>query len=121
MTVYFKPEHFKTSVPVAITSMLVMYTLNQSISAKLPPTSYIKFIDIWLLFGLIQPFFIIVMLVIIEHFPKEKVEHFSTKETKGVHQAIYNFLRVFGKIILPVMEILFIIIYFSKAFMLNNK
>ena len=78
--------------------MSVMYTLNQSISAKLPPTSYIKFIDIWLLFGLIQPFFIIVMLVIIEHFPKEKVEHFSTKDTKGGHRAIYNFLQVFGEL-----------------------
>ena len=66
MTVYFKPEHFKTSLPVAITSMLVMYTLNQSISAGLPATSYIKFIDIGLLFGLIQPFFIIIMIVLID-------------------------------------------------------
>ena len=66
MTVYFKPEHFKTSLPVAITSMLVMYTLNQSISAGLPATSYIKFIDVWPLFGLIQPFFIIIMIVLID-------------------------------------------------------
>ena len=28
-TVYFKPEHFKTSIPVVVTAMLVMYTLYQ--------------------------------------------------------------------------------------------
>jgi hypothetical protein len=50
-----RSEHFKTSVPVAITSMLVTYTLYQSVSSKLPPTSYLKMIDIWLLFGLILP------------------------------------------------------------------
>ena len=59
ITVYFKNEHFKTSVPVAVTSLLgnfsldkilceagtlfaVMYTLYTSVSKFLPPTSYMK-------------------------------------------------------------------------------
>ena len=111
MTLYFKQEHFKTSVPVAITSMLVMYTLNQSISAKLPKTSSVKFIDVWLLFGLIQPFFIIVMLVVIEHFPNPKKDVVSY----GKNSNNSYFLRIFAKIILPLIALMFISIYFVVA------
>ena len=110
MTLYFKQEHFKTSVPVAITSMLVMYTLNQSISAKLPQTSYVKFIDVWLLFGLIQPFFIIVMLVIIEHdHNHQKVVEFSGEKKKPC------FLKSFARVILPSIALLFIVMYILVA------
>ena len=115
MTVYFKPEHFKTSLPVAVTAMLVMYTLNQSISAKLPPTSYIKFIDVWLLFGLIQPFFIIIMLVLNEHIPRERVHVFSAKTDKAEPSKLYGYVRVLAKFILPVIEISFTVIYFCVA------
>ena len=71
MTLFFAKEHFKTAVPLAITSLLVMYTLKGSVSSKLPPTSYIKFIDIWLLYGLFIPFIILILLVLIEHAPSE--------------------------------------------------
>ena len=74
VTLFFKKEHFKTAIPLAITSMLVMYTLKGSITSKLPATSYIKFVDIWLLYGLLIPFFILLLLVLIEHIPdKSKV------------------------------------------------
>ena len=110
MTLYFKKEHFKTSVPVAITSMLVMYTLNQSISSKLPQTSYIKFIDVWLLFGLIQPFFIIVMLVIIEHGHKQqRVVEFNGENKRP------RFLKSFSRVILPCIALLFIVMYILVA------
>ena len=39
---------------------------NQGISAYLPATSYMKMIDIWLFGGLIFPFFIITILVIMD-------------------------------------------------------
>ena len=55
-TLYFKKEHFKTNVPVTITTMLVMYTLYMAVSNKLPPTSYIKMIDVYLIFSLMIPF-----------------------------------------------------------------
>ena len=115
MTLYFKQEHFKTSVPVAITTMLVMYTLNQSISSKLPATSYIKFIDVWLLFGLIQPFFIIILLVLIEHFPQGMVKAFSSQKIDAEKPVVHAFLKTFAKFILPVLETLFIIVYFIVA------
>ena len=69
VAVYFDKEHFKVAIPLTITAMLVMYTLKASISSQLPPTSYIKFVDIWLLYGLLMPFFILVVIVLIEHLP----------------------------------------------------
>ena len=48
---------------VALTTMLVVYTLHQSISSTLPPTAYLKMIDIWLFGGLIVPFIIIGILI----------------------------------------------------------
>ena len=112
MTFYFKPEHFKTSLTVAVTSMLVMYTLNQSISAGLPETSYVKFIDVWLLFGLILPFFIIIMLVLIENFPQNKIEDYPENKKE---ESIVVFARIFAKSILPLVEISFVIVYVSIA------
>jgi hypothetical protein len=46
---------------VALTTLLVMYTLYQSISNTLPPTAYLKLIDYWLLFSLILPFVIFIL------------------------------------------------------------
>ena len=69
VAVYFDKEHFKVAIPLTITAMLVMYTLKASISSQLPPTSYIKFVDIWLLYGLLMPFFILIVIVLMEHLP----------------------------------------------------
>ena len=43
--------------------MLVMYTLHQSILSQLPKTSYMKMIDIWLLYGLTIPFLVFILEV----------------------------------------------------------
>ena len=71
-TLYFKREHFKTSIPVAITAKLVMYTLNNSVSSNLPQTSMIKFVDIWICYGLFLHFVILLLLILIEHLPKKE-------------------------------------------------
>ena len=65
-TLFIDFSHFEVSIMIALTSMLVTYTLYQSISAYLPRTSYMKMIDIWLFGGLIFPFFIIAILVIMD-------------------------------------------------------
>ena len=65
-TLFIDFSHFEVSIMIALTSMLVTYTLYQSISLYLPNTSYMKMIDIWLFGGLIFPFFIISILVIMD-------------------------------------------------------
>ena len=112
-TLYFKKEHFKTSIPVAITSMLVMYTLNNSISAKLPQTSQIKFIDIWIIYGLFLHFVIIILLVLIEHLPEGSNMVFveNCKEAEIQSFRAKDATKVFAKKVLPILELVFIVCY----------
>lgn len=55
-TNYFKSFFFEAVVSVNLTAMLVLVTMFISVSNQLPNTSYIKMVDIWLLFSLILPF-----------------------------------------------------------------
>ena len=72
-TLFIDFSHFEVSIMIALTSMLVTYTLYQSISAYLPHTSYMKMIDIWLFGGLIFPFFIIAILVIMDYLVNKEI------------------------------------------------
>ena len=65
-TLFIDFSHFEVTIMIAMTSMLVTYTLYQGISAYLPQTSYMKMIDIWLFGGLIFPFFVITILVVMD-------------------------------------------------------
>ena len=78
ITNYFKPFFFEAVVTVNLTSLLVLTTLFISVSGlwlgkfqlttmnkdadvvfldSLPPTAYVKLIDIWLIFSQVIPFF----------------------------------------------------------------
>ena len=54
---FFKPFFFEAIVVVNLTVMLVLVTMFISVSESLPKTSYIKMIDVWLVFVLLIPFF----------------------------------------------------------------
>jgi hypothetical protein len=64
MTLFIDVVHFEATIMVALTSMLVMYTLYQSVASSLPQTSYLKMVDLWLLAGLILPFFVLIVLIL---------------------------------------------------------
>jgi len=55
-TMYFKPFFFEAQVSVNLTVMLVLTTMFVSVSNDLPRTSYIKMVDVWLVFNLFIPF-----------------------------------------------------------------
>ena len=55
-TTFFKPFYFEAVVTVNLTSLLVLTTLFISVSKSLPPTAYVKMIDIWLIFAQLIPF-----------------------------------------------------------------
>lgn len=69
LTLYIDPCHFEATIMVSLTTMLVTYTLYQSISDSLPKTGTIKLIDIWLVAGMILPFMVFLLLVIVEIMP----------------------------------------------------
>ena len=110
---FFSKEHFKTSIPVSITAMLVMYTLNNSIASKLPQTSTIKFIDIWIMYGLSLHFIIIILLVLIEHLPGGNNLVFveNSKNAEIQRFKAKDATKLFAQKVLPILEIVFIISY----------
>ena len=66
-TLFINQSHFKATIMVALTTMLVIYTLHQSISVTLPATAYLKMIDIWLFGGLSVPFIVIGILINLDY------------------------------------------------------
>ena len=44
-----------------LTSMLVLTTMFINVSNNLPKTSYMKMIDVWLLFNLLYPFIVVLL------------------------------------------------------------
>ena len=44
-----------------LTSMLVLTTMFINVSNNLPKTSYMKMIDVWLLFNLLYPFIVVLI------------------------------------------------------------
>ena len=55
-TNFFKPFFFEAVVTVNLTGLLVLTTLFISVSGSLPPTAYVKMIDVWLIFSQLIPF-----------------------------------------------------------------
>ena len=55
-TNFFKGFFFEAVVTVNLTSLLVLTTLFISVSQSLPPTAYVKMIDVWLIFAQMVPF-----------------------------------------------------------------
>ena len=82
-TTHFKAFYFEAAVTVNLTVMLVtttlfvryvdlLYTvisnrtLPSSVMAKLPPTSYVRLVDIWLINGQLVPFLEVILLTVME-------------------------------------------------------
>ena len=113
-TLYFNAEHFKTTSGVTLTTMLVMYTLYQAVSNKLPPTSYIKMIDVWLIFGLILPFCVFFLLVLIDHL-RDRCE----RKTK-VYQ-LRAVMVIIADYVLPIIILVFAMSYTAAAVIIYNN
>jgi hypothetical protein len=56
ITHYFKPFFFESCLAVNLTVMLVLTSMLISVVESLPQTSYIKMVEIWLIFNLLWPF-----------------------------------------------------------------
>ena len=66
-TNYIQTSYFEAIVTVNLTVMLVLTSMFISVVAGLPVTSYIKMIDIWLLFNLTIPFIDVLLTSIIDN------------------------------------------------------
>ena len=66
-TNFFKDFFFEAVVTVNLTGMLVLTTMYLSVSGGLPQTSYVKMIEIWLLFTLMVPFVEVILAVYMDY------------------------------------------------------
>ena len=64
-TNFFKPFFFESVISTNLTSQLVLTTLFISVSQSLPPTAYVKMIDLWLIFAQLIPFLEVLHVCII--------------------------------------------------------
>ena len=65
-TTTFKPEYFEAALNLNLGVMFVMTTLFVSVMEKLPSTSYLRMVDIWLIYGQLLPFIEVVLLTYME-------------------------------------------------------
>lgn len=62
MTFYFKMSNFQDRIMIAITTMMVVATIQSSVGKMIPKTAYYKMIDAWLLYT-----FNIIIIIMIVH------------------------------------------------------
>ena len=70
-----------------LTSMLVLTTMFINVSNNLPKTSYMKMVDVWLLFNLLLPFIIVLLHTYMDTLRNEEERELGQinedKETKN--------------------------------------
>ena len=108
-------------ITVNITCMMVLSALYISISTSLPATSNIKYIDIWLLFSLIFPFFIILINILLYQIKQKEFSCSSlvkigpqknkTRRTKSCNMNVESALKFTALYLNPFIYIIFTIIY----------
>ena len=100
-TNFFKDYFFEAVVTVNLTSLLVLTTLFISVSQSLPPTAYVKMVDIWLIFAHLVPFAEVLLhtwMDTLRGSEEREVNHHGTSvkvgETKNTEEKVF-FPRVF--------------------------
>ena len=66
-TNFLKQFFFEAIVSVNLTAMLVLTTIFLGVSGELPTTSYVKYVEIWLLFCLFVPFIYVLLHIFIDN------------------------------------------------------
>ena len=80
-TTFFSKEYFEASLTVNLSVMFVMTTLFVSVMEKLPQTSYIRMVDVWLIYGQLFPFVQVVFITFTEYFRNENNWNSSFKKS----------------------------------------
>ena len=100
-----------------------MYTLYQSISATLPQTAYLKMIDYWLLGGLIIPFIVFNILIVIDILVLQNrnqvVDKYVSDQPTSINVKAKKILTFF-RIAIPVSTTTIIIVYWSIALYVSS-
>ena len=109
VTIFIDQSHFEVTIMVALTAMLVMYTLFQSISGSMPSTAYLKLLDYWLFFCLVLPFVVFIILVYWEFMLQREMSKVKpAMEPYDESTVPLNWCKWF----LPLFTLTFVFVYF---------
>ena len=104
-TNFFKDYFFEAVVTVNLTSLLVLTTLFISVSQSLPPTAYVKMVDIWLIFAQLVPFAEVLLHTWMDSLrvsEDREVNHHGTSvkvgETQNTEEKVFKFNVVNKKV-----------------------
>ena len=91
--------------------MLVLTTIFIDVSNSLPKTSYLKMIDVWLLFNLLQPFVVVLTHTYMDTLRPENEDetHLDKKNVRNAKKL--DSVRRFALIYNPIIVMIFVIIY----------
>ena len=114
---------FKIEISVNLTAMLVITTMFVSVINKLPLTSYIKLIEVWLMFALLVPFCEVIILTYWNKLksdkgkldiPNKMITSAHSNEHKSILKDMERKLLIIKRIALfymPIMEVSFVITF----------
>ena len=80
MLLNLQAKDFEANVGANVTTLLVLTTIFISVSEALPKTSYVKMMDVWLIFNLMIPFVQLILQTMIERIRIDD-DHGSNKVT----------------------------------------
>ena len=85
---HFQDIYFEAVVSVNLTSMLVLATMFISVISSIHTTSYIKMIDVWLIFNLMIPFLLVLLHTYMESLRTEAKDDGEERTTNHHGTAI---------------------------------
>ena len=94
--------------------MLVLTTIFIDVSNNLPKTSYIKMVDIWLLFNLLLPFMVVLIHTRMDTLRTDNEGEMVTKEELTLAKSKSRKLVFWKKVSLvynPILFITFVLVY----------
>ncbi|XP_042208683.1 uncharacterized protein LOC121856959 [Homarus americanus] len=119
-TLFVKVSLLQVRLIVSLTTLLVLYTLFNNTSDALPPTAYIKMIDVWFFFCIFLLFFVIISHVVVEHLETRdhiiKVNPFTRAKITTPSSLPDRVLIILRLYVVPVSVVIFSAVYWSLFF-----
>ena len=94
-----------------LTSMLVLTTIFIDVSNNLPKTSYMKMIDVWLLFTLLQPFLTVLTHTYMDTLTADDDDEKALGNTKEENSKKLSSIRRFVLLYNPILVTIFVAFY----------
>merc|ERR1712013_842883 len=114
----FREEYFDTVLQVNLTVLLVQATFFMGINQSLPTTSYMKWIDLWMIFSIIMPFLEVLAQAgyYVLKDSRSKVEPMDKPEmASSIWRLGLIGMKVTSSLVLPIGYLVFVIMWFVSG------